>query len=45
MLQTCPECQKPLHIGQHSFADGLFETWYCKDCGFRKEMPVKEKLK
>jgi len=22
---------------QHRFADGVFDVWYCKNCGFRKE--------
>jgi len=41
MIENCPECKKPLHHGQHKFADGLFDVLYCKDCGFRKEVPEK----
>jgi len=44
MISNCPECRKPLHEGQHKFADGLFEVWYCKKCGFKKEVPIKEKI-
>ncbi len=43
MLTECPECHHPLHEGQHKFADGFFEVWYCKKCGFRKEVPVEGK--
>ncbi|MEK6950163.1 MAG: hypothetical protein AABX13_00365 [Nanoarchaeota archaeon] len=42
MLTTCPDCHKPLHQGQHRYADGIYEVWYCKSCGFRKEAPVKD---
>ena len=42
MLTSCPECNKPLHQGQHRYADGLFEVRYCKECGFRKELPLKD---
>jgi len=38
---TCPECHKPLHKGQHKFNDGIYEVNYCKDCGYRKETPIK----
>ncbi len=40
MLKDCPECHKPLHEGQHKYADGLFHVKYCKDCGFRKEVAI-----
>lgn len=36
----CPECHKMLHSGQHKFADGMYHVWYCKDCGFKKELPM-----
>ncbi len=45
MNQTnCPDCGSKLHIGQHKFADGMFEVYYCKNCGYKKEVLVKEKL-
>ncbi|MDP3989643.1 MAG: zf-TFIIB domain-containing protein [archaeon] len=40
MLDHCPECKKQLHEGQHKFSDGMFKVWYCKSCGFRKEVPL-----
>jgi RNase P subunit RPR2 len=41
MQQTnCPDCHKPLHRGQHKFADGMYDVSYCKKCGFRKESPL-----
>ncbi len=43
--KNCPDCGKPLHIGQHKFDDGLFEVWNCKECGFKKETPIQEKIK
>lgn len=43
MLTECPECHQKLHEGQHKFADGFFEVWYCKNCGFRKEVPIEGK--
>ncbi len=36
---TCPECNKALHRGQHKFADGLYFVSYCKQCGYRREEP------
>jgi len=42
MLSNCPDCQKPLHEGQHRYTDGLFKVLYCKKCGFRKEVPLEE---
>ncbi|HLD72882.1 MAG TPA: hypothetical protein VJA23_04815 [Candidatus Nanoarchaeia archaeon] len=44
MQINCPECNKILHVGQHKFADGLYEIYYCKECGYRKEVPIKEKI-
>ena len=42
LTQTiCPECNKQLHHGQHKYADGMFDVHYCKDCGYRKEVPEK----
>ncbi|MFA6462189.1 MAG: hypothetical protein WCV90_08060 [Candidatus Woesearchaeota archaeon] len=38
----CPECGTSLHKGQHKFADGMFEVFYCKSCGYRKEIGMKE---
>ena len=38
---TCPECGKILHAGQHKYADDMFDVHYCKDCGYRKEVPEK----
>ena len=43
MQNNCPECDKPLHKGQHKYADGLFNVSYCKVCGYRKEVPMEEK--
>ena len=40
MLNNCPECHKQLHEGQHKYVDGLFLVKYCKNCGFRKEIPI-----
>ncbi len=40
MLENCPDCKKSLHSGQHKFADGMYNVKYCKDCGFRKEVPL-----
>jgi transcription elongation factor Elf1 len=40
MISNCPECKKELHKGQHKFSDGMYEVFYCKDCGFRKETPI-----
>jgi len=34
----CPECGHSLHKGQHKFSDGIFEVFYCKNCGYRKEI-------
>jgi len=42
-IENCPECHKNLHEGQHKFADGLYHVQYCKDCGFRKEVPIENK--
>ncbi|MBI4980216.1 zf-TFIIB domain-containing protein [Candidatus Woesearchaeota archaeon] len=44
MISNCPDCGKTLHVGQHKFADGLFEVYYCKECGFRKEEKIKEEM-
>lgn len=44
MQTNCPECNKILHVGQHKFADGLYEIHYCKECGYRKETPIKERI-
>jgi len=38
--ENCPECGKNLHKGQHKFADGMFEIFYCKECGYRKEITL-----
>jgi DNA-directed RNA polymerase subunit M/transcription elongation factor TFIIS len=39
LTQTCcPECGKLLHKGQHKFPDGMFNVFYCKECGYRKEI-------
>ncbi|MBS3120893.1 hypothetical protein J4420_04205 [Candidatus Woesearchaeota archaeon] len=35
------ECQRKLHEGQHKYPDGMFLVQYCKNCGFRKEVPMK----
>lgn len=40
MQKSCPECSHILHEGQHKYADGLFKVFYCKKCGFRKEVPI-----
>lgn len=40
MITNCPECKKELHHGQHKFADGMYDVFYCKECGFRKENPI-----
>ncbi|HLC90507.1 MAG TPA: hypothetical protein VJI15_01960 [Candidatus Nanoarchaeia archaeon] len=40
MQNNCPECRRELHKGQHKFADGMYEVFYCKNCGFRKEIPL-----
>jgi len=40
MQTKCPECQRELHHGQHKFSDGMYDIFYCKNCGFRKEDPV-----
>ena len=43
MIENCPECHHALHQGEHKFDDGLFEVWYCKSCGFRKEVAIDNK--
>lgn len=41
MFVNCPECKKPLKVGEHKFVDGKFEVIYCKHCGFRDEKLIK----
>ena len=36
---NCPDCGNKLHKGQHKFSDGYYEVIYCKECGFRQEVP------
>ncbi|MFH1276519.1 MAG: hypothetical protein ABIH82_05390 [Candidatus Woesearchaeota archaeon] len=40
MQTNCPECKHELHHGQHKFADGMYDVYYCKKCGFKKETPL-----
>ena len=40
MQEKCPECKKDLHYDQHKFSDGMYDVWYCKDCGYKKEKPL-----
>lgn len=40
MLTHCPECKGSLHVGQHKFADGMYDVQYCKKCGFKTEKPL-----
>ena len=35
----CPDCGAKLHEGEHRFKDGEYAVKYCKQCGFRKEVP------
>lgn len=37
--EFCPECNKKLHEGEHKFSDGAYKVRYCKDCGYRQEIP------
>ena len=37
--KKCPECHKELHHGQHKFDDGMYDVYYCKKCGYRREEP------
>jgi lysyl-tRNA synthetase class I len=41
MQPNCPECGKSVHTGQHKYPDGMYHIEYCKDCGYRKETPIK----
>ena len=39
--KNCPECGNKLHEGQHKFIDGNYKVLYCKNCGYRNEIPEK----
>ena len=39
-LTNCPDCGSILHKGQHRYDDGLYFVFFCKECGFKKELPL-----